>query len=108
MVAPVGVEPQHQILIFRNRIIHSLLHSGFGAGQADKLVVPGEGLEPTRPCGHQILSLTRLPIPPSRQAVITDVSAAAKLRADFANNYNLSDKRCSSAYTKAEVDFTLV
>lgn len=22
------------------------------------------GLEPTRPCGHQILSLARLPIPP--------------------------------------------
>ena len=23
-----------------------------------------EGLEPPRPCGHQILSLARLPIPP--------------------------------------------
>ena len=28
-----------------------------------------EGLEPTRPCGHQILSLARLPIPPHRRAI---------------------------------------
>ena len=27
-------------------------------------VVPQEGLEPPRPCEHQILSLTRLPVPP--------------------------------------------
>lgn len=29
-------------------------------------LVPRAGLEPARPEGHQILSLTRLPIPPSR------------------------------------------
>lgn len=29
-------------------------------------MVPMEGVEPTRPCGHQILSLARLPIPPHR------------------------------------------
>lgn len=28
-----------------------------------------EGLEPTRPCGHQILSLARLPIPPHRRTI---------------------------------------
>ncbi len=28
-------------------------------------MVPGEGVEPTRPCGRKILSLLRLPIPPS-------------------------------------------
>ena len=28
--------------------------------------VPTEGLEPTHPCGYQILSLARLPIPPRR------------------------------------------
>ena len=28
-------------------------------------VVPGAGIEPARPYGHQILSLTCLPIPPS-------------------------------------------
>src|SRR6266508_3472101 len=28
--------------------------------------VPAEGLEPTRPCGHWILSPARLPIPPRR------------------------------------------
>ena len=31
-------------------------------------VVPGEGLEPTRPEGQRILSPPRLPIPPSRHA----------------------------------------
>ena len=29
-------------------------------------LVPGEGLEPSRPCGQRILSPLRLPIPPSR------------------------------------------
>ncbi len=29
-------------------------------------MVPGPGIEPGRPCGHEILSLERLPIPPSR------------------------------------------
>jgi hypothetical protein len=28
--------------------------------------MPAEGLEPTRPCGHWILSPARLPIPPRR------------------------------------------
>ena len=31
-------------------------------------MVPMEGVEPTRPCGHQILSLARLPIPPHRHS----------------------------------------
>ena len=31
-------------------------------------VVPGRGLEPPQPFGHQILSLARLPIPPSGHA----------------------------------------
>jgi hypothetical protein len=30
-------------------------------------MVPRAGLEPARPNGHQILSLTCLPIPPSRR-----------------------------------------
>src|SRR6266704_2716111 len=29
-------------------------------------LLPAEGLEPTRPCGHWILSPARLPIPPRR------------------------------------------
>gem|GEM_PF-2113914 len=29
-------------------------------------MVPMEGFEPTRPFGHQILSLARLPVPPHR------------------------------------------
>src|SRR5918992_3789723 len=31
-------------------------------------VVPREGLEPTRPCGHMVLNHARLPIPPPRHA----------------------------------------
>ena len=31
----------------------------------DGRLVPGEGVEPTHPFGYQILSLARLPIPPS-------------------------------------------
>ena len=31
-----------------------------------RLKLPTEGLEPTHPCGYQILSLARLPIPPRR------------------------------------------
>jgi hypothetical protein len=34
------------------------------------LVVPGTGIEPALPCGNQILSLARLPIPPSGHFVI--------------------------------------
>ena len=33
---------------------------------SDVTMVPGAGLEPARPMGQQILSLSRLPIPPSR------------------------------------------
>jgi hypothetical protein len=29
-----------------------------------KDLVPEEGVEPTRPCGHRILSPARLPVPP--------------------------------------------
>ena len=29
-------------------------------------LVPEEGVEPTRPCGHRILSPARLPVPPLR------------------------------------------
>src|SRR5918992_2221507 len=31
-------------------------------------LVPREGLEPTRPCGHMVLNHARLPIPPPRHA----------------------------------------
>ena len=34
----------------------------------ERKMVPMEGVEPTRPCGHQILSLARLPIPPHRHS----------------------------------------
>jgi hypothetical protein len=34
------------------------------------ILVPGTGIEPALPCGNQILSLARLPIPPSGLLVI--------------------------------------
>ena len=35
-------------------------------------MVPGVGIEPTRPCGHEILSLARIPIPPpGHKAILT-------------------------------------
>ena len=37
------------------------------------LVVPKEGLEPTRPCGHYALNVARLPIPPLRHGGIARV-----------------------------------
>lgn len=37
------------------------------------IMVPMVGLEPTRPCGQQILSLSRLPIPTHRH-IINDIS----------------------------------
>ena len=38
----------------------------FGIGNPDALrMVPGPGIEPGRPRGRQILSLLRLPVPPS-------------------------------------------
>jgi hypothetical protein len=34
-----------------------------------KKMVPGEGVEPSLPCGNWILNPARLPIPPSGQVV---------------------------------------
>ena len=36
------------------------------------------GLEPPRPCGHQPLKLARLPIPPLRLGIATEVGTLAK------------------------------
>ena len=33
-------------------------------------ILPAEGIEPTLPCGNQILSLARLPVPPHRLQVV--------------------------------------
>src|SRR5579864_4805288 len=35
------------------------------------VVVPREGLEPSRPRGHRFLRLARLPVPPSRLETLT-------------------------------------
>ena len=40
------------------------------ANASDILMVGGKGIEPLRPCGHQILSLARLPVPPLALRII--------------------------------------
>ncbi len=40
-------------------------------------MVPGKGIEPSRPCGHRILSPARLPVPPTRRSL--SVSHALEL-----------------------------
>lgn len=42
------------------------LGGGVNAEHRIARLVPAEGVEPTRPCGHWILSPARLPIPPRR------------------------------------------
>jgi hypothetical protein len=42
-----------------------------------KILVPGIGVEPTRPCGHRILSPARLPVPPARPRVKDSTSVAS-------------------------------
>ena len=37
------------------------------------ILVPKVGLEPTRPCGHWILSPARLPVPPLRHPEICEI-----------------------------------
>jgi hypothetical protein len=37
------------------------------------LLVPTKGIEPSRPCERQILSLLRLPIPPHGQFVVFEL-----------------------------------
>lgn len=36
-----------------------------------EVAVPGTGIEPAHPCERQILSLLRLPIPPSGQVIFS-------------------------------------
>src|SRR5207302_5378120 len=48
-------------------------------------MVPTEGVEPTRPRGHQILSLARLPVPPRRHyCSLTTYGINQKPSIDFA------------------------
>jgi hypothetical protein len=42
-----------------------------------KNLVPGEGVEPSRPCGQRILSPLRLPIPPPRPVIESHTQACA-------------------------------
>ena len=48
--------------------------------------MPEVGLEPTRPCGHRILSPARLPIPPLRRAEpqhYTNVHSPLDIRGEY-------------------------
>ena len=52
-----------------------------GLRRPDAVKVPKVGIEPTRPCGHGILSPARLPVPPLRLAAANDtVRRLAPLR----------------------------
>jgi hypothetical protein len=42
-------------------------------------LVPVSGVEPPRPCGHEILSLARMPISPHRALAFDDLSRVATL-----------------------------
>ncbi len=42
-------------------------------------VVPRTGIEPALPCDNQILSLARLPIPPSRQIMVCNISSTSEI-----------------------------
>lgn len=48
--------------------------------------VRGEGLEPSHPLGHQILSLARLPIPPSAQIPAKFRGFVRKVQSIFLNS----------------------
>jgi cytoskeletal protein CcmA (bactofilin family) len=43
-------------------------------------MVPEEGIEPTRPCGHRILSPARLPVSPLRPGVVRPFRTQVKLQ----------------------------
>ena len=80
-VVEVSVSPMDQVVTFARDDLLRFVRSGryfrlFGKrlnysvnGQTSNARVPAEGLEPTRPCGHWILSPARLPIPPRRQII---------------------------------------
>ena len=78
--------------------------------------LPADGLEPTRPCGHWILSPARLPIPPRRlcnTSILTvrrgasepapgltsdkfERSQAARRSENFAKNYRIANRQRES------------
>jgi hypothetical protein len=64
--------------------------------------VPGTGIEPALPCENQILSLTRLPVPPSGHvfgvAILRIRYIPAKIITGyFSGNYNFSRKQAHKA-----------
>ena len=62
--------------------------------------MPAEGLEPTQPCGHWILSPARLPIPPRR---------LGKEQDDTIFEWNLnSATNCSSFATRSANRLTMI
>src|SRR5271154_3231095 len=53
----------------RLRFGDALFSCFWGSIGASPEMVPGIGIEPTRPCGHRILSPARLPVPPARREI---------------------------------------
>src|SRR5438309_11745133 len=84
--------------IFRIRWPHPDGNHGFkrrtlNAQHATSENLPAEGLEPTRPCGHWILSPARLPIPPRR---LFERTERYRLRAQAQVARTKADSRCRS------------
>ena len=81
-------KPHPQTPVYRDEHLprHQILKSTKDLNQP---LVPGEGVEPSLPCRNQILSLTRLPIPPSgherKQLYPVEL---LKCRASFFRNRN--------------------
>ena len=54
--------------------------------------VPGTGIEPALPCDNQILSLTRLPVPPSGQRWNEAAEKAGRNITDLAHPVQIGAK----------------
>ena len=75
-------------------------------------MVPVVGLEPTRPCGQQILSLSRLPIPTHRRAdPLYYITSKGHCQAFFANLYQVAgffEKKAGSARSQSSMSVSRI
>ena len=68
--------------------------------------MPAEGLEPTRPCGHWILSPARLPIPPRRLGKEQD-DTIFEWKLNSATNWSRFATRSANQLTGIKYDFVV-
>src|SRR2546427_4855678 len=70
-------------------------------------MVPTEGVEPTRPRGHQILSLARLPIPPRRHKAAEYKNRCSRSKRDYSGSSALGGPRIIEATIACRTAFGL-